>query len=65
MTAHRFKPETTNAGNCFADCACGWLGGVHRSRSLAKAAWQNHIDGGLRIQPITTTVVFGERARGM
>lgn len=45
MSVHKFKPETTNGGNCFSDCLCGWSGGVYPTRPEARAAWQAHVDG--------------------
>lgn len=62
---HKFKPETTNGGACFADCACGWTGGVHPSRPRAREAWAAHRDGGERVEPINPTFLIGGPARGM
>lgn len=42
MSPHQFKPEATNAGHYFADCLCGWAGGVFTSKANAKEAWQRH-----------------------
>lgn len=65
MAAHKFKPETTNGGNCFADCSCGWSGGVHPTRQRAKDAWNAHVNGGPPVEPLRPELLFGPRARGM
>lgn len=45
MTAHKFAPEVTNGGNVFADCTCGWSGGVYSYRAVAREAWIAHTSG--------------------
>jgi len=56
--------EATNAGHYFADCGCGWSGGVHDRRAKAAAAWAAHRDGLPRVEPVKPIVQFGPRACG-
>ena len=63
-STHAFKPETTNGGACFADCSCGWAGGVHATRLIARQAWQAHQAGGDPVAPIPTVVLVGGRVVG-
>lgn len=65
MSGHKFKPETTNGGCCFADCSCGWSGGVYENRAVAKIAWEAHRDGGTPPVPLRPQFLVGARAHGM
>lgn len=56
--AHKRVLEATNAGHYFADCSCGWAGGVHRDRAQAIIAWQAHRDGTPRVEPVRPVVNF-------
>jgi hypothetical protein len=62
--SHKRLLEATNYGHYFADCACGWSGGVHNGRARAIAAWQAHRDGAAPIEPVRPTIVFGGRPYG-
>ena len=64
MLRHRRLLEATIHGHYFADCTCGWSGGVHDGRARATAAWQAHRDGTASIEPVRPTVVFAERPHG-
>lgn len=66
--SHKFKPETTNGGNCFSDCACGWSGGVYQSRKDAMVVWDAHAHGLPELmdhRKVQTIALLGERPRGM
>lgn len=65
MSAHKFKPETTNGGHCFSDCSCGWAGGVYPTRPDARLAWIAHRDEMLVPEHVRPTFLAGPRARGM
>jgi len=56
--------EATNGGHYFAECRCGWSGGVHRDRAQAIIARQAHRDGTERVQPVLPTLLIGPRAHG-
>jgi hypothetical protein len=56
--------EATNAGHYFAECACGWRGGVHLGRTRAVDAWLAHRDGLAPVEPVRPLVLFGPRPRG-
>jgi hypothetical protein len=57
--------EATNAGHYFADCECGWSGGVHFGRIQASKAWEAHRSGLTPIPPVMPVVRFGGPAQGM
>lgn len=61
---HKRLLERTNGGCYFAECRCGWSGGVHPDRYFANRAWEAHRDGGEPPAPIPTVVLFGPRAHG-
>ena len=63
--SHKRLLERTNHGCYFADCACGWAGGVHQSRLEAMVAWAAHRDGTEPVEPLRPIVQFGPRPHGM
>lgn len=63
MITHRFKPEATNGGHYFADCSCGWTGGVYRSRAAAKLAHAAHRDGTPPPPPVRPAVLLAPHDR--
>jgi hypothetical protein len=67
MSAPRCKRilEATNAGHYFADCECGWSGGVHHNRTRANDAWAAHVNGHPPVVPVKATLTFGPPAQGM
>lgn len=60
----KFKPETTNGGHCFADCSCGWSGGVYVNRTAAGLAWRAHVICHTPLPPLAPVVLFGPPAGG-
>jgi len=54
--------EATNAGHYFADCGCGWGGGVHASWAQAASAWRAHRDGRTPIEPVKAVLLVEARA---
>lgn len=50
--------EATNAGHYFADCRCGWSGGVYPSRTDAVMAWSAHRDGRVVPQRVLPMVLI-------
>ena len=62
---HRAMIEATNAGHYFADCSCGWSGGVYYGRTVAREAHAAHVMGGPGPRPVQAEVYIGPRARGM
>lgn len=56
--AHRKVLERTNGGNYFADCTCGWQGGVHRDRAAATRAHAAHLNGGERVEPVRPVLLI-------
>mgnify|MGYP003388616262 CR=1 FL=1 len=58
MIDHRRELEATNAGHCFADCSCGWRGGVYPSRRDAAYAHVAHVEGSRPPQPVKPVFMF-------
>lgn len=56
---HTAVLEGTNGGACFAECTCGWSGGVRPDRSAARAAHRAHVEGRDPGEPIRPTVLPG------
>ena len=66
MKGHARKLERTNHGCYFADCRCGWSGGVYRDRAAAIDAHTAHTRGEVStIGKMTTTFHVGPRPHGM
>jgi hypothetical protein len=59
MTSHKFKPERTNGGAYFCDCACGWAGGVYPDRNGAMRAHAIHVRGGIPTGALKPIVQIG------
>lgn len=59
MTGHKAKPEATNGGHYFADCTCGWSGGVYYGRSAAVNAVHAHRAGLKGPENVKTTFLVG------
>lgn len=63
MTGHKALLEATNAGHYFADCTCGWSGGVYYGRANARQAHSAHKDG-LEVPPhVQPTVLLTPYAK--
>lgn len=58
MAHHKFEPETTNGGNVFCDCSCGWSGGVFVSQTFARKAWVEHGHGQNKVEVGKVNPVF-------
>ena len=63
MTDHRFEPERTNGGCYFADCSCGWAGGVYPTRADAKRAHIAHVMGRPMPEPLKPQLLLSEPNR--
>ena len=62
MSDHKFEAERTNHGCYFADCSCGWSGGVFPSRGDAKLAHTAHVTGSTIPDPIRPALLLAPRA---
>ena len=66
MRGHARKLERTNHGCYFAECGCGWSGGVYRDRSTAVDAQAAHTRGEVcTVGKMGITFLVGPRPHGM
>ena len=63
MSGHKFEAERTNHGCYFADCSCGWSGGVFPSHGDAKRAHTAHVTGGPIPEPLKPQLLLSEPNR--
>lgn len=59
FASHKARPEATNNGHYFADCSCGWSGGVYYGRTRAVEAVKAHREGGAVPPSVKTTFMLG------